>query len=128
VSHGYKEIPRRPLTLEEDRWVKDLVAANDGWRGIHTERISAVAVCTCGCRSIFLQQSDIAQRPELVGHQGLVAEMSLRIKAEDKEDVVSILLHHANGCLSLLEIVWYNFPVPVPAVWTEISRELRSDG
>jgi len=33
-----------------------------------------------------------------------------------------VLLHFAEGSLSLLEVAWYNFPHPIPSVWTEITR------
>jgi hypothetical protein len=30
----------------------------------------------------------------------------------------------AQGSLSLLEVVWYNFPDPVPTTWIETSRRI----
>jgi Ni/Fe-hydrogenase subunit HybB-like protein len=128
MNHGsYVDVPRRSVTDEENGWIRDLVAANEEWRNVRIEPLFVIAACTCGCRSVVLEQPTIAERPELVGHQGLVAEMSLRIQTESIEDVVSVLLLHANGSLSVLEVVWYNFPDPVPPAWTELNREVRKD-
>ncbi len=51
--------------------------------------------------------------------------MDLNVRFDGRDDVVSILLHYAEGNLSLLEVIWYNFPEPVPAKWVELGRELR---
>ena len=50
------------------------------------------------------------------------------IRIDGRDDVISVLLHFAEGSLSLLEVVWYNFPEPVPPTWKEITREVRVGG
>jgi len=54
----------------------------------------------------------------------LVGEISLGINAGGREDVISVLLHFAEGSLSLLEVIWYNFPEPIPATWVETSSQI----
>jgi len=83
-----------------------------------------VAACTCGCRSVVIEATPQPQNPKLVGHQGLVGGIDLSVKARGKDAVISVLLHFAEGSLSLLEIVWCNFPDPVPSTWVEINRRV----
>ena len=52
----------------------------------------------------------------------------MAVKVNGQDDVISVLLHFAEGNLSLLEVVWYNFPDPVPRSWTEISRTISVGG
>lgn len=126
MAHGgYVNITKRPATIEEDGWTRDLVAANPEWHDALVGPLFVIAECSCGCRSVVLEQPEIPQMPTLVGHQGLVAEMSMKVQFGDSEDVISVLLLHANGSLSTLEVVWYNFPDPVPRAWTELNREVR---
>lgn len=128
MAHGgYVEVSRRPTTEEEDGWVRYLVAANPEWRDVLIGPLFVIAECSCGCRSVVFDQPEVPEMPKLVGHQGLVAEMSMKVRFGESEDVVSILLLHANGSLSTLEVVWYNFPDPVPQAWTELNREVRID-
>ena len=87
-----------------------------------------MAECDCGCRSVVLEEPSQPQNPKLVGHQGLVGEISLAVKVNGQDDVISVLLHFAEGSLSLLEVVWYNFPEPVPRSWTEVSRTVSAGG
>lgn len=48
----------------------------------------------------------------------------MSIKTRERDDVISVLLHFAQGSLGLLEIVWYNFPEPIPENWTEVGRDV----
>ncbi|AXC16242.1 hypothetical protein ACPOL_7042 (plasmid) [Acidisarcina polymorpha] len=57
-----------------------------------------------------------------------MGEIELGINLDGKNDVISVLLHFAEGSLSLLEVIWYNFPEPVPSTWKEINREVRIGG
>jgi hypothetical protein len=66
--------------------------------------------------------------PPPLGHQGLVGKITLGIKVDGRDDVISVLLHFAEGSLSLLEVVWYNFPDPVPSTWIETSRNISVGG
>jgi hypothetical protein len=120
----YVRIPRRPLTSQEAAWIRDIVLSNPDWADVNLENLHIVAGCTCGCRSVVLEEPPRPQNPRFVGHQGLVGEISLGINVDGKEDVISVLLHFAEGSLSLLEVVWYNFPDPIPATWTETSRHV----
>lgn len=128
-EHGsYAEVPRRPLTSQEAGWVRELVLANPQWADVEITDLYVVAECSCGCRSVVLEKPAKPQNPKLVGHQGLVGEIELRVKIQEQDDVISALLHFAEGSLSLLEVVWYNFPDPIPSVWTEISRHISVGG
>jgi hypothetical protein len=128
-EHGsYAEVPRRPLTSQEAAWVRELVLANPQWADVEITDLYVVAACSCGCRSVVLEKPAKPQNPKLVGHQGLVGEIELGVKIQEQDDVISVLLHFADGSLSLLEVVWYNFPDPIPSVWTEISRHISVGG
>jgi hypothetical protein len=75
-----------------------------------------------------LEKPPKPQNPKFVGRQGLVGEIELGVKIQGQDDVISVLLHFTEGSLSLLEMVWYNFPDPIPSVWTEISRHISVGG
>jgi hypothetical protein len=129
TRHGsYIEVPRRPPTPQEEEWIQEIVLANPQWTDVTLGQLYVVAECTCGCRSVVLEQPLQPQNPRFVGHQGLVGEIDLGIRIDGRDDVISVLLHFAEGSLSLLEVVWYNFPEPVPPTWKEITREVRVGG
>jgi len=126
-DHGsYVRIPPRRPNFEEENWIREIVLSNPDWADVDLHDLRVNAECTCGCRSVAFEEPARPQNPRFLGHQGLVGEMSLRIRADGKDDVVSVLLHFAEGSLSLLEVVWYNFPEPVPSTWTEISRQVSA--
>jgi hypothetical protein len=125
---SYVEIPRRPLTAQEAGWIRELVQANTQWADVKITDLHVVGECMCGCRSIVLEKPAKPQNPKLIGHQGLVGEIELDVKIHGKDDVISVLLHFAEGSLSLLEVVWYNFPDPIPPAWTEVSRQVSVGG
>jgi hypothetical protein len=127
TDHGsYVRTPPRSPNAEEVNWIREIVLSNPDWADVDLNNLRVIAECSCGCRSVVFEEPDQPQNPRFVGHQGLVGEMSLRIRVKNKEDVVSVLLHFAEGSLSLLEVIWYNFPEPVPSAWTEISRLVSS--
>jgi hypothetical protein len=101
--------------------VREIVSANPIWAHLDVGSLHVIAECTCGCRSVVFEDSAEPQVPALAAHQNLVGEISLTIRIDDKNDAVSVLLHFASGSLSLLEVIWYNFPDPVPAEWIELS-------
>jgi hypothetical protein len=101
-----------------------MVLANPQWADVQLAALHVVAECTCGCRSVVLEHPAEGQNRKLLGHQGLVGEITLGIKVEGRDDVISVLLHFTEGSLSLLEVVWYNFPDPVPSNWIETSRNI----
>jgi hypothetical protein len=78
--------------------------------------------------SVVLGEPTHPQNPKLLGHQGIVAEMELTLEIRNQEEVASILLHFAEGSLSLLEVVWYNFPDALPSSWVEVSRRIIVSG
>jgi hypothetical protein len=121
---SYAKVARRPLTRQEATWIHELVSANPRWADVEITDLHVIAECTCGCRSVVLENPPRPQNPTLLGHQGLVGEIELGVKIEGKDDVISVLLHFAEGSLSLLEVIWYNFPDPIPSTWTEISRHI----
>jgi hypothetical protein len=126
TSHGsYAEVERRHVTDEERAWINDIVSSNPHWADVQLGDLFVVAECNCGCRSVALETPEHIQNPKFIGHQGLVGEIDLSIRFNGRDDIVSVLLHYAEGSLSLLEVVWYNFPEPVPRKWTELGRDLR---
>jgi hypothetical protein len=128
-EHGsYVGVPRRQLTSQEAAWVRELVLANPQWADVEITDLHVVAECTCGCRSVVLEKPPMPQNPKLLGHQGLVGEIELSVKVKGVDDVITVLLHFAEGSLSLLEVVWYNFPEPIPSSWTEVSRHISVAG
>jgi hypothetical protein len=128
TEHGsYVEVARRPLTSQQAEWVRELVSANPLWADVEITDLYIVAECTCGCRSVVLEKPSKSQNPQLAGHQGLVGEIELTVTITGQNDVISVLLHFAEGSLSLLEVVWYNFPDPIPSNWTEISRSISTE-
>jgi hypothetical protein len=120
-------IQRRPLTPEEKGWVRDILSASKEWADVYVGELYAIAKCPCGCRTVLLEEQGV-HNPRLIRDKGLVGEMDLAIRIGSKEDVASVLLHHVGGSLRELEVVWYNFPEPVPTNWTEISRRVRGRG
>ena len=127
TQHGsYEKIPGRPLTEQEAAWVNEIVLANPRWADTTITSLRVVAECSCGCRSIALEKPPQPQNPGLLGHQGLVGEIELCVRTHGRDDVIGILLHFAEGSLSLLEVIWYNFPEPVPSEWVEISRHVSA--
>jgi hypothetical protein len=119
------EVERRHVTDEEQGWIRDIVSANPTWADMQFEDLFVVAECTCGCRSVVLEAPENVQNPGLIGHQNLVGAVDLKVRFDAGEDFVSILLHYAEGSLSMLEVIWYNFPAPVPRKWIELDRDLR---
>ncbi len=122
---SFVEVQRRPVTAEEHCWIRTILSANPHWADVLIGELFVVAECSCGCRSVVLAEPEHVQNPRFIGHQGLVGEMDLNVRFDGRDDVVSILLHYAEGNLSLLEVIWYNFHEPVPAKWVELGRELR---
>lgn len=123
---SYVKVPKRHPTLQEGAWINEIVLANSAWSDVDLGELFIVAECRCGCRSVVLEAPSQPQNLRFVGHQGLVGEIELGINFNGKIDVISVLLYFAEGSLSLLEVIWYNFPEPVPSIWTEVSREVRS--
>ncbi len=120
------QVQRRPVTSEEAGWINDIVAANPAWADVRLGELFVTGECTCGCRSVVLDVPADRQNPRLAGHKDLVGEIDITIRYDGKEDLVSVLLHYADGYLSILEVIWYNFPEPVPRVWQELHRQLRA--
>jgi hypothetical protein len=115
--------PRAPSPEEVD-WIRSILGSNPAWASTSWDGLRIVAKCNCGCRSVVLNQAEGTQNPEFVGKKNIVGSAELMIAFNGKEDVVSVLLHYANGYLTLLEVVWYNFPAPVPTSWIELDRKL----
>ena len=124
---SFAKVSKRTLTSQEQEWVREIVLANPEWADVQLAALYVVAECTCGCRSVVLDDPTEVQNPKLSDHQGLVGGITLGIKVEGRDDVVSVLLHFAGGTLSLLEVVWYNFPDPVPSTWIETISPSRGE-
>ena len=121
---SYITVPRRLLSPQDHEYVRTIVSSNSQWSDVSFGELFAVAACTCGCRSAVIEAPPHPQNPKLVGHQGLVGGIDLSVKVDGGDEVISVLLHFAEGSLSLLDIIWYNFPRPIPAVWIETNRRI----
>ncbi len=124
-NDGFIAVPRRPLTTQEVEWVTEIVLVSPQWADVSLGSLHVIAECASEPRSVVFEEPEQPQTPPLVGHQGLVGEIDLAILHGGKKELVTILLHHADGSLSLLEVIWYNFPEPVPQTWNVVSREVR---
>jgi hypothetical protein len=124
LHSSFVKVERRPVTDEEQGWIRDIVSANPTWADVQLGDLFVVAQCTCGCRSVVLEEPENVQNPRLVGHQNLVGAIDLKVRFDAGEDFVSVLLHYAEGSLTVLEVIWYNFPAPVPRKWIELGRDL----
>jgi hypothetical protein len=122
---SFLRIERRHVTDEEQGWIRDIVSANPTWADVQLGELFVVAECTCGCRSVVLEGPESVQNPRLIGHQNLVGALDLKVRFDAGEDFVSVLLHYSEGSLTMLEVIWYNFPAPVPRRWIELARDLR---
>jgi hypothetical protein len=101
ISHSsYVEVERRPVSTEERAWMRDIASLNSVWADVQLGEIIVVAECTCGCRSVVLEAPEHVQNARLIGHQGLVGEIDLSVRFDGGDDVVSVLLHYAEGNLA----------------------------
>lgn len=119
-------VPRRRLTEQEARWVGDIVNANPEWADVNLGELYVVKQCICGCRTVVFEEPSFVQNPKVSEHQDVVGEIDLHVRLDDgKDNYISVLLHQSWGKLTYLEVIWYDFPDPVPSRWTELGREVR---
>jgi hypothetical protein len=122
-------VPKRPLMEEEHKWVRDIISANPDWADVSLGDLCVIKQCKCGCRTVVFEEPPFVQNPKVSRQQDVVGEIDIHISFEKgRDDYVSVLLHHSWGKLTYLEVVWYNFPEPVPAHWIELGREVRAGG
>jgi hypothetical protein len=125
VDHSsFVSVEKRELTSREAELTEALTTSNSEWASLDVKTLRVIGECRCGCQSVVFEKPREPQNARAVGHQNLVGEMSVSIKTQGTDDIISVLLHFAEGSLSLLEIVWYNFPEPIPENWTEVGREV----
>jgi hypothetical protein len=124
IHRSYVEVPRRRVTPQEEAWIHEIILANPVWSDAEIRDLLVAAECNCGCHSVVLGKPLLTQNHKLIGHQGLVGEIELTVKVGSQNEVISVLLRFADGSLSLLEVVWYNFREPIPASWIEIGRRI----
>ncbi|HTF64916.1 MAG TPA: hypothetical protein VK638_19740 [Edaphobacter sp.] len=117
-------VEERPLSSREAELTHSLTSINPEWAGVNVAALRIIGECRCGCQSVVFAKPPEPQSVLAVGHQNLVGEMSLSIRTASGDDTISVLLHYADGSLSLLEVIWYNFPDPIPDEWTELRREI----
>lgn len=117
-------VESRTLTARETEFAQSLTSVSRGWDHVDVASLRVIAECRCGCQSVMLAKPAEPQNPSGVGHQGPIGELSLSIRTDRGDDAVSVLLHQAEGSLSLLEVIWYNFPDPIPNEWIELRREV----
>lgn len=75
--------------------------------------------------ALVFEEPPFVQNPKVSHQQDAIGTIHIRISADGGHDHVSVLLHHVWGKLAYLEVVWYNFPKPVPANWIELGREVK---
>jgi hypothetical protein len=121
-------VPKRALTQQEAQWVRDVVSANSDWADVNLGELYVVKQCICGCRTVVFEEPHIVQNLKEAECQDVVGEIDLHVALDNgKDDYISVLLHHSGGKLTHLEVIWYNFPEPVPSHWTELGREVRME-
>ncbi|WP_263382599.1 hypothetical protein [Granulicella arctica] len=113
TSSSMVPVESRPLTLRESEFAHSLASISRQWAHVditlsESHRGMPLWLSVCDAAQPAEPQNAIG-----VGHQGPIGELSLSIRLDHGSDVVSVLLHQAQGSLSLLEIIWYNFPEPV---------------
>jgi len=106
--------------------VHEIVSANPDWADANLGELFVIAECTCGCQSVIFEEPPFVQNPKFLGRQAIVGEIDIHFRVDDKDDWMLVLLHFTDGKLTYLEVVWYNFPEPVPKNWTEINRIVRT--
>jgi len=121
-------VPRRPLTEEEDTWVRDIVSINPDWADVSLGQLYVIEKCICGCRTVVFEEPPFVQNPKVSHQQDAIGQIDIHISADSGHDYISVLLHHSWGKLRYLEVVWYNFPKPVPAYCMELGREVKVGG
>lgn len=125
MAHSsFVSVVSRPLSPRETDLIQSLTSINPEWAGVEPTSLRVIAECQCGCQSVVLALPPEPQNCRGVGHQGPIGEISLSIRSERGDDLITVLLHQAEGSLSLLEVVWYNFPDPIPNEWIELSRDV----
>ncbi len=125
-NSGFIAVTPRPPSRQQLEWVKEIVLAAPQWTDVSLGSLRIIGECASEKRTVVFEKPDQPQNPPLVGHQGLVGEINLSILHEKHKEPVTILLHYADGSLSLLELIWYNFPEPVPESWTEVGHEVQA--
>lgn len=119
-------VPLRDLKVDEADWVSEILKGNPHWAAVSAEGLKVVAECSCGCRSIEFDESSCVRNAKVKSRQDVVGTLDIEICYDSKKDYVSVLLHHVLGKLSHLEVIWHNFPAPVPGRWTELNRTVRA--
>ncbi len=66
---SFVKIERRPITAEERGWIHDIVSSSPAWAEVQLGDLFAVAACTCGCRSVVLEEPEHTQNNQFIGRQ-----------------------------------------------------------
>lgn len=67
------DVPKRSLTPQEEEWVSEIVISNSAWADVDLGELFVIAECTCGCRSIILEEPAFVQNPKVSTQKTVVA-------------------------------------------------------
>src|SRR5215471_37850 len=70
---SYVRLPARKPTRQEEDWIREIVSSNSHWADTDLGDLRIVGECTCGCRSVVLEDPAQPQNPRFLGHQGAEA-------------------------------------------------------
>ena len=105
MAHSsFVPVVSRSLSPRETDLIQSLTSINPGWAGVETTSLRVIAECQCGCQSVVLALPPEPQNRKGIGHQGPIGEITLSIRGGRGDDIITVLLHQAEGSLSLLEV------------------------
>jgi len=101
-GHYHREpIEPRPLSLQERRWIQEILDHNPRWADVDLSDTSVTARCGCGrCKTVYLD-SPTPQNPSLAGTKGFLGR--IEISTADSF-LITVTLDQHDGKLSELYV------------------------
>src|SRR5580704_6550476 len=120
-----KSISPRPLSTQEQSWIREILEQNPRWADVDVGDTQAIAECDCGsCKTIYLQSS-APQNPSLAGTRGYIGRIEI-MTADDF--MITITLDQFDGILSELDVNPLDLLEPgtrtLPVRWQEKSHRV----
>lgn len=120
-----KPIKPRPVSLQEQSWIREIMEHNSQWGNVDLVDTQVVAQCDCGaenCKTVYLG-SPSPQNPSLTGTNGYIG----RIEVVTIDDfMITITLDQKDGWLSELYVDFLDLREPgkrvPPDQWEEKGR------
>src|SRR5438105_4069981 len=120
-------IPPRPLTPQEQDWVKEILGSNPFWADVDASNTRVVAACDCDdCKAIYLD-SGCPQNPRAKGTLGYIGRVEI-ITTDDF--MITITLDQGDGKLDELYFNYVDTSIrggrKLSQSWIEKSRQVTS--